>query len=76
MIRFAWHFFALVVWSTAVLFFAVSVGVFGGGDWTAVRVLAVYWAVFAVVVLVLSRGRHFAWTLGSGIAIAAWWGTL
>jgi hypothetical protein len=75
MIRFAWHFFAIVVWSTAALFLAISVGVFGGGDWIVVRVLAAYWALFAVGVLVLSRGRHFAWLLGSVVTIAAWWGT-
>jgi hypothetical protein len=75
MIRFSWHFFAIVVWSTAALFLGISFGVFGGGDWTAVRVLAAGWAVFAVAVLVLSRGRHFAWLLGAVVTIAAWWGT-
>jgi hypothetical protein len=76
MIRFSWHFFTVVVWSTAALFLAISVGVLGGDDWAAIRVLAAYWAVFAVVVLALSRGRHFAWLLGSGVTVAAWWGTL
>ncbi len=76
MIRFAWHFFAVVVWSTAVLFLLLSVSAVGGGDWTAVRVIAAYWAVFAVVVLVMSRGRHFAWIGGTIVAVAAWWGTV
>src|SRR3982750_181032 len=58
MIRGVWHFFAVVVWSTAGVFFAVSAGLFDGG--TPLRVIAVYWALFAVVALVLSRGRHFA----------------
>lgn len=75
-IRFAWHFFAIVVWSTAALFLLLSAGAVGGGDWTVVRVIAVYWAVFAVVVLILSRGRHFAWLLGSVVTAAAWWGTV
>jgi hypothetical protein len=75
MIRFAWPFFSLVVWSCAAFFLAISVGAFGGGDWIAVRVLAIYWALFAVAVLVLSRGRHFAWLPGTFITITALWGT-
>lgn len=61
MIRFAWHFFAIIVWSTAVLFLLLAVGVVRGDDWAAVRVIAAYWAAFAFVLLVRSRGRHFAW---------------
>src|SRR5436190_20735716 len=75
MIRFTWHFFSVVAWNTAGLFLALSAGIIGGG-WTVARVIATYWGVFAVAVLLLSRGRHGAWVLGSLVAIAGWWGTL
>ena len=76
MLRFTWHFFSVVMLSLAVVFLALGAGVIGGGDWTVVRVLAGYFAVFGVLVLVLSRGRHFAWLLGLAAAVAAWLGTL
>ncbi|HEV8575029.1 MAG TPA: hypothetical protein VGR43_10020 [Dehalococcoidia bacterium] len=76
MLRFTWHFFTVVMLSLAVVFFALGSGIIGGGDWTAVRVLAGYFAVFGVLVLALSRGRHFAWLIGLGAASTAWLGTL
>jgi len=76
MLRFTWHFFSVVMLSLALVFLALGAGVIGGGDWTVVRVLAGYFAVFGVLVLVLSRGRHFAWLLGLAAAVAAWLGTL
>ena len=75
MIRFTWHFFSVIAWSTSGLFFMRSAGMFDG-SWTPVRVIAMYWAIFAVAVLLLSRGRHGAWVLGALVAIAAWWGTV
>lgn len=76
LLRFVWHFFTIVAWSTAALFLVLSGGGLEGGNQTAVRIIALYWAVFAVAVLALSRGRHFAWLLGSGITVAAWLGTV
>jgi hypothetical protein len=76
MLRFTWHFFTVVMVSLAVVFLALGTGVVGGGDWTVVRVLAGYFAVFGVLVLVLSRGRHRAWLIGLGAAVTAWLGTL
>ncbi len=75
-LRFTWHFFTVVAWSTASLFLVLSGGAIDGGSQTAIRIIAAGWAVFAVVVLAMSRGRHFAWLLGSGIAVAAWWGAV
>ena len=76
MLRFTWHFFTVVMLSLAVVFFALGSGVVGGGNWTVVRVLAGYLAGFGVLVLVLSRGHHFAWMIGLGAAATAWLGTL
>jgi hypothetical protein len=76
MLRFSWHFFTAVMASLAVVFFALAGGLVGGGDWMVVRVLAGYFAGFGVLVLVQSRGRHFAWLLGLGAAVTAWLGTL
>jgi len=76
MLRFTWHFFSVVMLTLAVVFFALGSGVVGGGDWTVVRVIAGYFAVFGVLVLVLSRGRHFAWLGGLAVAVTAWLGTL
>jgi hypothetical protein len=76
MLRFTWHCFTVVMLSLTVLFFALGTGVIGGGDWTVVRVLAGYFGVFGVLVLVLSRGRHRAWLIGMGAAVTAWLGTL
>lgn len=76
MLRAVWHFFTVVVLSVAVLFFVLSNGESGGANETAARIIGTYFAIFAPLVLVLSRGRHFAWLLASGIADGAWWGTL
>jgi hypothetical protein len=76
MLRFTWHFFSVVMLSLAVVFLALGSGIVGGGDWAVVRLLAGYFAVFGVLVLVLSRGRHFAWLIGLGAAVTAWLGTL
>ena len=76
MLRFTWHFFTVVMVSLAVVFLALGSGVVGGGDWTVVRVLAGYFAVFGMLVFVLSRGRHFAWLVGLGAAVTAWLGTV
>ena len=76
MLRFTWHFFSVVMLSLAVVFLALGSGAISGGDWTVVRVLAGYFAVFGVLVLVLSRGRHFAWLIGLGAAVTAWLGTV
>src|SRR5437899_8639991 len=64
MLRAVWHFFAVIVWSTAGLFLAAALGFFSSADRTSLRIITLYWAIFAVVTLVLSRGRHFAWALG------------
>lgn len=76
MLRFTWHFFTVVMVNLAVVFLALGSGVAGGGDWTVVRVLAGYFAIFGMLVLVLSRGRHFAWLIGLGAALTAWLGTV
>lgn len=76
MLRFVWHFFTVVMVSLAVVFMALGTGIVGGGDWAVVRVLAGYFAIFGVLVLVQSRGRHFAWLLALATAAAAWLGTL
>jgi hypothetical protein len=76
MLRFTWHFFTVVMFGLAVAFLALATGAVGGGDWALVRVLAVSFTVFGALVLVLSRGRHFAWMLGFACAGTAWLGTL
>ena len=75
-LRFTWHFFSVVMVSLAVVFLALGTGLVGSGNWAEVRVLAGYFAVFGVLVLVLSRGRHFAWLVGLGAAVTAWLGTV
>ena len=76
MLRFTWHFFTVVMLSLAIVFLALGTEVVGGGDWAVVRLLGGYFAVFGVLVLVLSRGRHFAWLVGLAAAVTAWLGTL
>ena len=76
MLRSNWHFFTVAVLTLAGVLFAFAQNSVEGGGEIAVRILAVYAAVFAVFNLVRSRGRHFVWLLGSGIAVAAWLGTL
>ena len=76
MIRFTWHFFTVVMAGLAVAFVLLATGVIGGGDWALVRVLAISFAVFGVLVLLLSRGRHRAWILGFACAGTTWLGTL
>jgi hypothetical protein len=75
-LRGVWHFFSIMVWTAAGLLFALAPATLDGGAQTAVRIVAGYFAAFAVLVLVHSRGRHFAWLLGSGIAASAWWATV
>jgi hypothetical protein len=76
MIRFTWHFLSVVAASLAVVFVGLATGVIGGGDWAVVRVLGVYFAIFGVLVLVLWRGRNFAWLMGLVCAGTIWLGTL
>lgn len=76
MLRGMWHFFTIMMWTAAGLLFALAPATLEGSAQTAVRIVAAYFAAFAVVVLVLSRGRHFAWLLGSAIAASAWWATV
>jgi len=72
LLRGAWHFFAIMVWTAGGLLLALAPATLEGSAQIAVRIVAGYFAAFAVVVLVLSRGRHFAWLLGSAIAASAW----
>ena len=76
MIRFTWHFFTAVMMGLAVSFALLATGAIGGGDWTLVRTIAASFAVFGALVLILSRGRHFAWLLGFACAGTACLGTL
>jgi hypothetical protein len=75
-LRFTWHFFSAVMAFLAIAFVLLATGAIGGGDWALVRVLAVLFAIFGGLVLVLSRGRHFAWLLGVAAAVTAWLGTI
>jgi hypothetical protein len=76
MLRFTWHFFTVVMLALAVAFLLLATGAIGGADWALVRVVAVSFAAFGVLVLTLSRGRHRAWILGFACAGTAWLGTL
>ena len=76
MLRGAWHFFSIIVWTGAALLFALAPAASEGAAEITVRIVATYFAAGAIVILVASRGRHFAWLLGSAIAATAWWGTL
>ena len=75
-LRGVWHFFTVVMVSLAAVFLALGAGIAGGGDWTVVRILAAYFGVSGVLVLVLSRGRHFAWLIALAAAVTTWLGTL
>src|SRR5438128_12058784 len=75
MLRFTWHFFTVVMLSLAIVFLALGTEVVGGGDLPVVRLLGGYFAVFDVLVLVLSRGRDFTWLGGLAAAVAAWLGS-
>jgi hypothetical protein len=76
MLRFTWHFFTVVMGGLVIAFLALATGAIGGDDWALVRVIAVSFGVFGALVLILSRGRHFAWVLGLACAVTAWFGTL
>lgn len=75
-LRFAWHLTSVAWWGFAAQL-AWAGGFFGGDEPTVeglLRVVAVTFAVSAVVTLAASRGRHLAWVVFAGIAVCAWGG--
>lgn len=60
-LRFAWHITTIAWWGMA-----------GALVWDAQRAIALAFALSAVVTLVASRGRHYAWAVFAAIALLAW----
>lgn len=72
-LRFAWHLTSVAWWGTAALFFVMAQWPVSLANVSAV--LAGVFLVSAVVTLVASRGRHFAWPVFLAIGVIALYGS-
>ena len=75
-LRAVWHFATLWWLTVAAILFALSDATLDGPGKTAMLILAVPFALMALVVLWGSRGRHLGWLAFLIIAIGMFWGAL
>jgi hypothetical protein len=68
-LRFAWHLTTVAWWGIAAMLALASRGLLNTSN--TLRVIAATMVVTAAIILVASRGRHFAWPVFLAIAILA-----
>ena len=73
-LRFAWHLTSIAWLGLAAILFYLAVGPLTSGA-IVPRIVAVTFAVHAIVTFAATRGRHYAWLVFIGIAIAAYLGS-
>lgn len=71
-LRFAWHLTSVAWWGFAALLLVLAQG--DGADLRTrtLQVIAVTFAIHALVTAIASRGRHLAWPVFTAIAVLAW----
>ncbi len=75
-LRFAWHLTTVAWWGFAAIFALMASTAPGPEAWRQVGAIgSAAFGVSALVTLVGSRGRHWAWVVFLAIAVAAWYGT-
>jgi len=70
-LRFAWHLTTIAWWGVGAMLVLASRGLLTTSN--TLRVIAATMAVTGAVILVSSRGRHFAWPVFLAIAILSLW---
>jgi hypothetical protein len=72
-LRFAWHLTSVAWAGLGGVLFAAASPARDPMAW-ALRIIAVTFAIHAVVTVGASRGRHYAWIIFTAIAVLAWLG--
>ena len=72
-LRFAWHLTSLAWLGFAAILFYSAIGKQGNMQ-IIVQIIAVTFAIHAIVTFVATRGRHYAWVIFGGIAIVGYLG--
>lgn len=69
-LRFAWHITTVAWWGFAAMLALAARGTLTVSS--AMQVIAFTMLVHAAVILIASRGRHFAWPVFAAIGLIAW----
>lgn len=74
-LRFAWH-LTTIAWTGFAIAILIVVVVPSPGQLSAIlKVISITFLISAVVTLVASKGRHFAWVVFLSISILVWMGS-
>lgn len=71
-LRFAWHLTSIAWWGFAALLYLLAAGEGPPLRSTTLTVIAVTFAIHALITGGMSRGRHFAWIVFLAIAVLSW----
>jgi hypothetical protein len=72
-LRFAWHLTSVAWWGLGAILFVIASPA-PNPMACILRVIAITFAIHAVVTAASSRGRHYAWIVFTAIALLAWLG--
>jgi len=75
-LRFAWHTTSLFWWGIACVFVVYALSPLAAQDLLVLRILSVTFFIGALLALIASHGKHFAWYIFLAISILIYWPTL
>jgi hypothetical protein len=73
-LRFAWHLTTVLLWGVAVMVIVLSLAPVNPQSGCTLQVLALTFAVCALVSLIGARAKHFSWWVFLIIAVLLWFG--
>jgi hypothetical protein len=68
-VRFAWHITSVFFVAMAVILFYFSRV---AGDQAVIRIISITYLLSAVITIVVSRGRHYAWVVFLAVGLLTW----